>query len=393
MNDAAGQSFFGEAPLWDEKPEDVAARLRWREESNTKYTGSFRSYPKPEYKLFGAHPFSAALYSEDGKTTSISLVYANKGDLFSDQAGKGKDETGAEKVALSKENLAKLDDAMAADVQAISDTFTKILGPAKRERFGDGPARRNVSRWDWKGHAFLLQEVGEAYVSLSINDVAFADAGGKTTRVPQAVIRARVKEGLEHRANGDVVITNMPMVDQGPKGYCVPATCERVMRYLGLPADMYVLAMIGKAGFGGGSNPATILEAEKPDLERKGRNFTSWKGPLKIQTLAQHLDAGIPVIWGVYMGKDFSAMAFARTDERRNITDWAAWKTKMHEVAKSAALAPDKTAGHGDLIIGYNKETGEIAISDSWGERAAERWVTAAEAEQVSQHQFFVISL
>jgi hypothetical protein len=43
------------------------------------------------------------------------------------------------------------------------------------------------------------------------------------------------------------------------------------------------------------------------------------------------------------------------------------------------------------LIIGYNKETNEIAFSDSWGERFIERWITIPEAEQVSQGRFYVI--
>jgi hypothetical protein len=36
------------------------------------------------------------------------------------------------------------------------------------------------------------------------------------------------------------------MVDQGPKGYCVPATFERAMRTMGIDADMYLLAMVGQ---------------------------------------------------------------------------------------------------------------------------------------------------
>ena len=35
-------------------------------------------------------------------------------------------------------------------------------------------------------------------------------------------------------ARSNVVVTDIPMVDQGPKGYCVPATWERYLRYLGI---------------------------------------------------------------------------------------------------------------------------------------------------------------
>jgi len=43
--------------------------------------------------------------------------------------------------------------------------------------------------------------------------------------------------------------------------------------------------------------------------------------------------------------------------------------------------------------MGYNKETNEIAFSDSWGENYLERWITVPEAEQVSQKRFYVIGL
>ena len=37
------------------------------------------------------------------------------------------------------------------------------------------------------------------------------------------------------------------------------------------------------------------------------------------------------------------------------------------------------------MIIGYNKATNEIAVSDSWGPSYAERWVPVEQMEQVSQ--------
>jgi hypothetical protein len=125
----------------------------------------------------------------------------------------------------------------------------------------------------------------------------------------------------------------------------------------------------------------------------KGRNMTGWRGAMMMQSLATHIDNGFPVIWGLYSTKDFNDAVWARTKERKTVTDWAGWKTKMHDTAKHASLSTDPDAGHATLIIGYNKSTGEIAISDSWGIRAAERWVTMAEAEQVSQKCFFVLGL
>jgi hypothetical protein len=387
LNQAIGTPLFTDAGLWQEAPDAVAARLKWPRESETKFSNSFRSYPGPAYRFLGARSYSNALYGEDGKTTSLSLVFANKGDFF------GKEKRENDEVAADRQHLKALEDAMDADVATISAALTKVLGAPKPQRYGDGVGRSKVLRWDWKGHAFLLQDIEREYVALEIEESAFADAGGKMARVSQITIRDRAKQNVERRDNGDVVVTNIPMVDQGPKGYCVPATCERVMRYVGLPADMYILAMAGKSGLGGGTNFDTLFNGMKPEMASKSRNVTGWRGPMMMQAIAQRIDDGFPVIWGMYTTPAFNEVVWARTRERKTNTDWAAWKTKMHEAAKTSKLAIESSYGHGTLIIGYNKTTGEIAISDSWGMRAAERWVTLAEAEQVSQKCFFVIGL
>jgi hypothetical protein len=55
-------------------------------------------------------------------------------------------------------------------------------------------------------------------------------------------------------------------------------------------------------------------------------------------------------------------------------------------------LKPDDTKSHVALIIGYNKETNEIAFSDSWGEQYKERWITLEEAEVICQGRFYAVS-
>ena len=56
-------------------------------------------------------------------------------------------------------------------------------------------------------------------------------------------------------------------------------------------------------------------------------------------------------------------------------------------------IVSDDQHAHCTMIVGYNKETGEIAFSDSWGERFAERWVRIEEAQAVSKGAFYVIGL
>lgn len=282
---------------------------------------------------------------------------------------------------------------MENDAETISSALTGLLGESDRQKFGEGETRTDVQRWDWNGHAFLLSHVEDEYVGLSIQPVEFADKRGRSARVPDSLVRERARGNVEARENGDVVIGNLPMVDQGPKGYCVPATAERCMRYLGIPADMYLLAMAGETKIGGGTSVSLLLNNIGQDIKRKGRKFESWTGEFKLRDLKKYIDDGIPVMWTLFSTKEFNQTANQRSKERKETADFAAYAGKVKADSEANSLPADRTTGHVVIVIGYNETTNEIAFSDSWGERFAERWITIPEAEQISQQYFYVIDL
>jgi hypothetical protein len=388
LNALVGAPIFGETVLWESDAESVATKLELRAESKTKTQSSYRSYPKEDYRLFGARPYSVALYAEGGKPVQFSMVFANKGDFF---GAAGSAEQHFDKKATPKDALAKLAEAMKKDIDDVTAVLSKKMGEPVKQRFGEGEGRRTVYRWDWRGHSILLSEVEEEYVGIEVATQAFADAGGKVERLKDVEIRAQAAGNVQRRENGDVIIQDIPMVDQGPKGYCVPATAERAMRYLGVPADMYVLAMAGGTGLGGGTVVNELLAAVGKDIRRKGRSFDQWTGPLKIKDLTKYIDKGVPIIWGIFSSDEWNSKANERTKKRAETTDWAAWKTEMAGINETGAMAKDKESAHVVLIIGYNAETNEIAFSDSWGERYKERWMTLGEAESVSQQAFWMV--
>ncbi|MDI1311589.1 C39 family peptidase [Prosthecobacter sp.] len=391
VNEAVGQPMFDEAPLFTSSAEAIAAKLKIPQESKTKTASSYRAYTKDDYQMFGAHPYSVAMYAENDKVTNFSLVFANKGDLFS---AKGSGEMHFDKDTPPAEAAKIVKTAMDKDLAAIAGALTKKLGEPQKERFGEGSnkiGRLTVQRWDWRGHSILLAEAPGEYVGVQIVTTAFADAGGKVEDTTDKVIRAQALANLEKRANGDVVIGDIPMVDQGPKGYCAPATAERAMRYLGVPADMYILANAGETNFGGGTSVSTLLEGMAPQIRNKRRSFDAWQGEFKLKEIAKYIDKGVPLMWCLYSTDKFNETANKRTKERKTVTEWAAWKTKVTGESANNSLPKDRESGHIVLIIGYNKDTNEIAFSDSWGERYKERWITLPEAEQVSQQRFYVV--
>jgi len=391
LNEALGQPLMpAGGALWQAAPESVASRLKWPRESRTPAQISFRAYPGGEYRFAGARPFSASLYGEGGQTTSVSLVFANRGDSFG--AKRGGEDHFERDDELPADALTRLKAAIKADAGAIEAALTRVLGAPEKQNYGEGEGRRRVLRWDWIGHAFLLSEEAEQYVGLAVVPSALADQRGKTARVSDASVRERIRATLEKRPNGDVVIKDIPMVDQGPKGYCAPATCERAMRHVGIQADMYLLAVAGGSGLGGGVSVDRMLQTVGRDLRRKGRSFETFGGAVSLKKLAKHLDDGLPVLWLMDSAESFNELANARTRKRKTITDWAAWKEELAS-AGAGEIVSDGTRAHCTMIIGYNRETGEIAFSDSWGEQYTERWVRVEEAQAVSKGAFYVIGL
>lgn len=388
INAAIGQTLFGDGPLWTSDPGEVAERLGWPRESRTAIGESYRAYPGEEVRFLGARPHSAALYGEEGAVASLSIVFANKGDSFRSAGGGQEHFLAGKPVPGGMEGVRMV---MAHDAETIAGGLSAILGEPVRQRFGEGESRVEVRRWDWAGHAFLLSHVPDEYVALAVQTVEAADKRGNAARVSDATIRERARGFVERRENGDVVITNIPMVDQGPKGYCVPATAERCMRFMGIPADMYLLAMAGETQAGGGTSVDLLLSNIGSDIKRKGRSFEISTGPLKMRDIKRSVDAGIPIIWTLHSTERFNETADERTTMRRE--SWDSHVAAAAAAAANPSLAPDPSRGHVVILLGYNEATNEIAFSDSWGERYLERWITLPEAEQVSQQRFYVIGL
>jgi hypothetical protein len=390
VNEVVGQPLFGDTSLWTSAATEIAEKLKIPPESKTKTASSYRSYTKDDYQMFGAHPYSVAMYAENDQVTKPLARVCQQRRSVQFQ-GRWRDALRQGHTRLPRPRLI-VKEAMDKDLAAISASITKKLGEPKKERFGEGKAgRMNMQRWDWRGHSILLAEAEGEYVGVQIVTTAFADAGGKVEDTTDTVIKARVLANLEKRENGDIVVGDLPMVDQGPKGYCAPATAERAMRYLGVPADMYILANAGQTGFGGGTSVSMLLEGMAGQIRSKRRSFDAWNGELKFKELAKYIDRGVPVMWCLYSTDQFNDTANKRTKERKGVTDWTAWKTKVTTESAANSLPKDKTTGHVVLIIGYNKTTNEIAFSDSWGERYKERWITLPEAEQISQQRFYVV--
>ena len=366
---------------WQETSAKLWAEiLRLPVESETAYQSSFRAYPRSEVRVLGAHPQSVALLATEDRPDQLTLIFANKGD----SAGEGQLWGGQNQRTATLQ--ATVDAAVAADADRIRETLIPLLGKPRRQGFGDyGKTRESAERWDQAGTAFLLIEQQGEYTALRVLPTTTADAGGRTARISDAQLRERMKLNVIRRENGDVIIGNIPMIDQGPKGFCVPATYARVLLYAGVPADLYLLALLGKTGIGGGTYISSMENSARALAATYGRSITSVSPSLDLPKLESYFKRGIPLTWALFVDEDINRDLTLRMKKRPGAdpVEWA----KILEPKKKAArnLRKNPRNGHVCLLIGGNRRTGELATSDSWGPEFAERWITVEETRALSQ--------
>jgi hypothetical protein len=391
LNATASHLLFSGTPFEARPAEEIAKALKLRAESSTKFSKSWRLYASKvgDYRLFGAMPYSVALYADpEGHASSLSVVFANKGD-FGSQAESAEDHfkggTTASNDALGK--------AMAHDEAAVATALSSVLGEPQTQRFGEGKSRRTIKRWDWNGHSLLLSSEENEYVSLLVVPLDFAEAGGRTAQMKGDLLKKRLAGSVVHDPNGDVYLSQIPMVDQGPKGYCVPATFERAMRTMGIETDMYLLAMLGGTAAGGGTSVERLLESVRSSVYRKGRRTKDDNvRELRIRDVKRYIDEGIPVMWTMKSVEGYNKTANENTAKRKNVTDWPAYTLEIAAKAEeiTAGEQPDENH-HICMIIGYNETTGELVVSDSWGPSYERRWVPVKVASWASQGSIFMI--
>lgn len=392
MNAAWGLPLFPpDGTIWEEDADAVAERLGLPEESRTSSEASFRLYPPEDLRVLGRRPYSIALTAAQGRVTGLSIIFANKGDSV---APSGPAAPGSRAAGPSNTVLRDYVKAIADDERSLDELLGTVAGAAAPERTGQGSKLvERAKRRDWRGHAILLVSVRDEYVAVRLAPPGEMEEGGAVERVPSAELREKLLARVERRPNGDVILRELPMVDQGPKGFCVPATMERMLRYLGIPADMYLLAMAANTRPGGGTTINDLLWAVGDTVRRHGRRIQTVAGRPEINQISRWIESGLPVLWAINTSKTVDHLINEHTRQRAGVTDWKAWNENLKAARRDARkLSREATEGHVCLMVGFNRETGEIALSDSWGPGYEERWITVEEAAAISQGSMAVVT-
>jgi len=219
-----------------------------------------------------------------------------------------------------------------------------------------------------------------------------------------------VKENVTRNPAGDVWVGNVPMVDQGQKGYCAAAASERVLRYYGVEIDQHQIAQLADTAAEGG----TTLEGMAMAISKIGRQFQLDKKELiapesegnfeksehaklidqynavakkrkapvidwKAYTSNRMVD--LPAIWNAM---DPAILLIARSGQKQGLNQFAKniklyvdqgvpllWSCLVGKYPEEPPLGQEGAFGHVRLIVGYNEQTKEVMYSDSWGPRHA----------------------
>ncbi|NBS87194.1 MAG: hypothetical protein EBS60_03820 [Verrucomicrobia bacterium] len=349
-------------------------------ESDTKYQSSYRIYIDQGFELLGACPKSISLIASEDHPDQLTIMFANKGDSASSYLRTNS------AANASLKDITDVKRLIQADYDILKKNISEQLGKPTTQGFGEaGKAREFPLRWDYQGTAFLLTERPGEYCVLRILPSSSADQGGKTSRISDSAMRERMKNNVVHRPNGDVIIENIPMVDQGPKGFCVPATYTRVLLYAGVPADLYLLALLGHTDVGGGTSGIAMENSARALAASYGRSIASIPPTLDLPKLETFFEKGIPLTWAMFIDEKLDRDLSSRLQQRTG-ADLDAWLKTLAEKRKDArSIKKNLKNAHACLLIGLNRKTGELATSDSWGPEFAERWITIEEARAISQ--------
>ena len=246
------------------------------------------------------------------------------------------------------------------------------------------------------------------FVRLHITPPPKASAGLIAAVSSAAPIRFDAASHIERdAASGDTFIKDVPMVDQGQKGYCVVASTERVMRYYGRTVDSNELAKIANSSSGGGTSYNAMIgalkdidsrlkirvrELEKLEVKQILELIKDYNRSAKREGASPIPDPGnmidVGAIYGAMKGD------VLRTARTKNKSELSHFQRNVNEnIEKGVPLLwtvqlgvledkdiPQSGGGHMRLIIGYNTKTGEILYSDSWGAGHELKRMPAADA-------------
>lgn len=343
--------------------------------------------------VLGAQPVTeAVLRFNAGLLSSATLLYYSRGN-----AGDITEEQFESRLAAIREAL----------------TSATGVQPVDRGRDSSSAVRAEGAVWETPSTQFLLEwSVTRAsrvkmipfraeFIRLTVQPkntrpAPIGSLGASTANTSRAAVAKFVAaDHIQRTPSGDMMLKDVPMVDQGQKGYCVVASVERIMRYYGASVDQDELAQIANSDASKGTNSTQMVDSLKKLTARLGvktRSIYDWDFKEFMSVMADYnratkrgkvapevplggsvIDMDVclstvqPELYKQVRLKKTADFGKFQREIQRNIDEGIPllWSVRLGLIPEKGL--PQIGGNHMRLIIGYNPSKKEIIYSDSWG--------------------------
>jgi hypothetical protein len=349
--------------------------MKWLTKDKTRAKFSRKLYANAEIDLKtldGVVPLEEAVVDfADGKVNVVTFSVFNRGDggeITKEEFEKRFKACGA---GMSKALVAKPSVTKADRQQGLLSECYRWASPA-----GIAVLEYNEGALVDQPREFLRLRVSRKGAAGGLAAAMLASRGGaavKLSDLPKNVVKEE---------DGSVLVTGLPMVDQGNKGYCVVASVQRLFEYFGIGADMHQIAAVSGADpEKGTSTMAMAQELDKIDYRFKTR--------LKILGMTAQRVGFVQVERDFVVGRPIDEAAFmkmVRTYVNNGLP--LLWSLELGLFKEEPDLNPQAAGGHMRIITGYNDKDQSIIFSDSWGAGHERKRMNMSEGYQATRGLF-----
>ena len=303
------------------------------------------------------------------------------------------------------------------DTKAALDELTGQRG--KIRKTGGAESAVKLKAWEWKWDAGIIRLEANSsgkknnfeaeFIRLNMAASAKALNSGGTR---DTVKKSELRSSITTEDDGTVWLKDIPMVDQGQKGYCMPATLARIFAFYGMDkVDQHALAAVCDSGAGGGTT-SQGMETAMRDVCKKFRTkfiimedySTTLKSVIEpYNKLAKREDKPILTpMSDVFGTADAALLRKSRAGKPNQISKWmkdikkhidsgspVIWLVMVGIYQEEVPL-PQSRGGHARLIIGYNLKKKTIIYTDSWGAGHARKTMPAANAIGMTMGRYVI---
>lgn len=417
-----GQFWKSDAVLFVKKHQEQGFKFSSedRRAADSRRDGGVTCFGMPVYE-------TRVMFADKGGIARVELMLFNRGGTESVEEFKSDDGHRVRRLSRSDKKMSR--EEFFKVLRVISAKLTPQGGKApqpKDERTREASVHQRTMAWpksdiatvatlswNYTQHGKRKETFRPGFIRLAVDgpSATAPDVEAEKTSKKTAKSVKTIAENVIRDSRGDVFVDNVPMVDQGMKGYCAVSSAERVMRYYGLDVDEHEIAEAAGTSATLGTSIramkdavdrigkryrlATVLlfgdfdddvDARIANLNKEVANYNKAAKKLKKAAITDNMYitcSGNCISYNVQAvdeAMDAEVLKEMKTNGAQK-SKYTKFKKDIHQnVDKGMPLywsvklgiypetdLPQSIGGHMRLVIGYNDKKDEILYTDSWG--------------------------